>query len=448
MIHNNFRRFEIGIKLSDLLVIVISWWIAYFFRFGRLSINPGSITILEWYAKLLVLLVFLSYYFFRKSKVYNTTRLPAFYESVLSVITANLTSFFIFILAVFFMSEQRVSRIFILNYLVLSSVLLIMNRVCIRKIMRLLNGSISKLRPCLLIGNTPQIQAYAKKIQEQPEYGLSVSKWLKTDEEIEAYDFEKENEIKVLIIGLENEKQKYISIFLKEFSTLLIDIVILPDMSNAFVGYKVVEISGYPAILLNEPDIKNRSIILKRLMDIVCSIIGLIILSPLFAIIAIAIKFSSKGPILYSQVRMGLDGKEFKMYKFRSMRADGTNKETWTKENDPRVTKVGKFLRKTSLDEFPQLFNVLIGNMSLVGPRPERPMYVEEFKKDISAYMLRHKMKAGITGWAQVNGWRGDTSIEKRIECDLYYIRHWSLGLDVWIIFKTFWKGFIHKNAY
>ena len=145
---------------------------------------------------------------------------------------------------------------------------------------------------------------------------------------------------------------------------------------------------------------------------------------------------------------MGVDGKEFKMWKFRSMVTGSANKEGWTVKNDPRVTRIGSFLRKTSLDELPQLWNVFVGDMSLVGPRPERPIFVNKFRHEIPAYMLRHKMKAGITGWAQVNGWRGDTSIAKRIECDLYYIRNWSLWLDISILFMTFWKGFINKNAY
>ena len=145
---------------------------------------------------------------------------------------------------------------------------------------------------------------------------------------------------------------------------------------------------------------------------------------------------------------MGVDGREFKMWKFRSMVVGDKNTEGWTVKNDPRVTPIGRFIRKTSLDELPQLWNVITGEMSLVGPRPERPVYVNQFRDEIPSYMLRHKFKAGITGWAQVNGWRGDTSIEKRIECDLWYIKNWSLSLDVTIIFLTFWKGFVNKNAY
>ena len=201
-------------------------------------------------------------------------------------------------------------------------------------------------------------------------------------------------------------------------------------------------------IVFNEPNFKSFNLFIKRVLDITACSLGLVLISPLLMIISAIVKISSKGPIFYGQVRMGVDGREFKMWKFRSMRTDDSNHEGWTVKDDPRVTAIGKFIRKTSIDELPQLWNVVTGDMSLVGPRPERPKFVHEFKKDIPAYMLRHKMKAGITGWAQVNGWRGDTSIPKRIECDLWYIKNWSLWLDVSIIFLTFWKGFINKNAY
>ena len=166
--------------------------------------------------------------------------------------------------------------------------------------------------------------------------------------------------------------------------------------------------------------------------------------------IAIAVKLGSKGPLLYKQERMGLDRDVFMMYKFRSMKIGAENQTgpVWAKEDDDRKTSVGSFLRSTSLDELPQLFNVFIGQMSLVGPRPERPIFVEEFKKSIPFYMLRLKMKAGLTGWAQVNGWRGNTSLEKRIEFDLYYIKNWSLLFDIKIIFLTIWKGLINRHAY
>ena len=165
---------------------------------------------------------------------------------------------------------------------------------------------------------------------------------------------------------------------------------------------------------------------------------------------AIAIKLTSPGPIIFCQERVGLHNRPFKMYKFRSMEVqpESEEKKAWTVKNDPRVTPIGKFMRHTSIDELPQLFNILKGNMSLVGPRPERPFFVEKFREEIPRYMVKHQVRPGLTGWAQVNGYRGDTSIRKRIEYDLYYIENWSIGLDIKIIFLTFFKGFINKNAY
>ena len=166
--------------------------------------------------------------------------------------------------------------------------------------------------------------------------------------------------------------------------------------------------------------------------------------------VAALVKFTSKGPLIFRQKRVGLHNREFNMYKFRSMRVqnEAEEKKAWTTEHDPRVTPVGRFIRSTSLDELPQLFNILKGEMSLVGPRPERPFFVEKFREEIPRYMVKHQVRPGLTGWAQVNGYRGDTSIRKRIECDLYYIENWSVGFDIKIMFLTIFKGFINKNAY
>ena len=189
---------------------------------------------------------------------------------------------------------------------------------------------------------------------------------------------------------------------------------------------------------------------LKRVMDVAGSIFGIIITSPLLLIVAILIKITSPGPIIFKQERVGLHNKSFYMYKFRSMelQPEEDEKKAWTVKNDPRVTPIGKFIRRTSIDELPQLFNILRGDMSLVGPRPERPLFVEKFKEEIPRYMIKHQVRPGLTGWAQVNGYRGDTSILKRIEYDLYYIENWTVGLDVKIILLTFITGFVNKNAY
>lgn len=173
-------------------------------------------------------------------------------------------------------------------------------------------------------------------------------------------------------------------------------------------------------------------------------------MSPLLLLTVVLVKFTSPGPVFYRQERMGLDGGTFSMWKFRSMKLNAEEKTgaVWAKENDDRRTWIGSILRSTSIDELPQLWNVLIGDMSLVGPRPERPIFVDKFRYEIPNYMIRHRVKTGITGWAQVNGWRGDTSLEKRIECDIFYIRNWSLWFDFKILLLTVFKGFVNRNAY
>ena len=205
-----------------------------------------------------------------------------------------------------------------------------------------------------------------------------------------------------------------------------------------------------PVLLASLPQYTGAANVIKRLLDIIGSLCALIISSPILLGVAIAIKLDDGGPVFFSQTRIGLHGKPFKMYKFRSMeiQKESEEKKAWTVKNDPRVTGIGKFMRHTSLDELPQLFNILKGEMSLVGPRPERPFFVEKFREEIPRYMVKHQVRPGLTGWAQVNGYRGDTSIRKRIECDLYYIENWSVGFDIKIMFLTIFKGFINKNAY
>ena len=226
----------------------------------------------------------------------------------------------------------------------------------------------------------------------------------------------------------------------------------VPDYYNFISTNPYTEdLDGLPVInIRNVPLTKTVNRMIKRLIDIIGSIVALILFSPIMLVVAILVKKSSPGPIFFAQERIGLGNKPFKMYKFRSMGVQDPKKEAkeWTTKNDARVTPVGRIIRKTSLDELPQFWNVLKGDMSLIGPRPERPLFVEKFKEEIPRYMIKHQVRPGITGWAQVNGFRGDTSIRSRIEHDLYYIENWSLGLDIKILFLTFFKGFVNKNAY
>jgi exopolysaccharide biosynthesis polyprenyl glycosylphosphotransferase len=225
----------------------------------------------------------------------------------------------------------------------------------------------------------------------------------------------------------------------------------VPDLLQ-YITFRagVEDMDGLPVVHLTQVPMTGWMSLVKRTLDLAISSAALVVLSPLLGAIAAAIRLSDGGPVLYRQRRMGLDGRPFDILKFRSMRvgAEEDTGPTWAQPDDPRRTRVGRFLRQWSLDELPQLWNVLRGEMSLVGPRPERPEFVREFKEKFPQYMVRHRVRAGITGWAQVNGWRGNTSLSKRIEYDLYYIENWSLSLDFRILWMTLRHGLRHRNAY
>lgn len=231
-----------------------------------------------------------------------------------------------------------------------------------------------------------------------------------------------------------------------------VDVRVVPDLLQCLTLRAGIEdLDGIPIVSLNETPMRGLPALIKRALDVVGASLGLLFLSPFFLVIAVAIKVrGGRGPVLYAQDRVTLDGHHFSVYKFRTMKEDAevASGPVWASENDPRRTSLGVFLRKYNLDEFPQLINVVRGDMSLVGPRPERPHFVEQFKTKIPNYMLRHRVKSGLTGWAQVHGWRGNTSLEKRIEFDLYYIENWSLMLDFKILVLTLFRGFGQTHAY
>ncbi len=244
-----------------------------------------------------------------------------------------------------------------------------------------------------------------------------------------------------------NEARKVFDIV----SQSLIEVRLVADVpSMAGLTLATTNLDGLPVVGLRESPHFGMNVIIKRLMDFLISSLSLIVLAPFLTFIALLVKLTSPGPIFYRQERCGLNGKTFFMLKFRTMRLDA-EKETgpvWTAKNDDRRTRIGGFLRATSIDELPQLINVFLGDMSLVGPRPERPVFINKFTQTIPNYMARHSVKCGITGWAQVNGWRGNTSLRKRIAFDLYYITHWNPIFDLRIIWLTFWKVLFHRHAY
>ena len=339
-------------------------------------------------------------------------------------------------------------------------------RFLLRKSLRNIRRQGYNLKHMLLVGYSRAAEEYIDRILDNPQWGYVACGIL--DNHIPAGTLYRG--VKVLgtlgnleIILPENKLDEVaITLPLKDYDYLS-DIVgvceksgvhtkFIPDYNGLIPSKPYTEdLQGLPVINIRYVPLTNTgNKMIKRAVDIVGSLVGIVITSPIMLIAAILVKTTSRGPVIFKQERVGLHNKSFYMYKFRSMEQQqpGEEKRAWTVRDDPRVTPVGRFLRRTSLDELPQLFNILKGNMSLVGPRPERPGWVEKFKEEIPRYMVRHQVRPGLTGWAQVNGLRGDTSIRKRIEYDIYYIENWTFGFDIKIIFMTFFTGFVNKNAY
>lgn len=282
--------------------------------------------------------------------------------------------------------------------------------------------------------------------QERELLGLAVHGPLDSVDEILGKD-----PVDIAFIAMPAGSKEDIETVLNNLARTNVDVRVVPDLlSFHFLKHSVAELDNLPIIYLTHTPQLGWNSLLKRLFDVVVAVTGLIVLAIPMLIIAIAIKLGDSGPVFYRQERTGLACEPFRIIKFRTMRTDAPKERnpTWTIPDDPRVTRVGRVLRKTSLDELPQLFNVLLGQMSIVGPRPERPELVEEFRKGVPRYMLRHQVKGGITGWSQVHGLRGQSSLRKRVQYDLYYITHWTFGLDVWICVLTLFRGFVNKNAY
>ncbi|MCQ2522697.1 MAG: undecaprenyl-phosphate glucose phosphotransferase [Lachnospiraceae bacterium] len=383
-----------------------------------------------------------------------------------AIVKGNFISVAIFFMVLFVLNQPDFSRTMIGYFAIINIVLTQTAHVLTRKILVKLRTNEKNIKNVLLVGYSRTAEEYITRLVQNPQWGYNVKGVL--DDEVPAGTTFKG--VKVLgridnlsvILGNSQLEEIIITIGLKDYSRLenIVDLCeksgvhtkFIPDYMSIIPTMPYTEdVQGLPVINIRYVPLTNPVFrFIKRTIDIIGALFGIIITSPIMLATAIAVKATSKGPIIYKQERVGLSNKTFKMYKFRSMKVqtEADEKTKWTTKGDPRVTKVGKFIRKTSIDELPQLFNILFGDMSLVGPRPERPQFVEKFKEEIPRYMIKHQVRPGLTGWAQINGFRGDTSIYKRIEYDLYYIENWTFWMDIKIIFLTFFVGFVNKNAY
>jgi Undecaprenyl-phosphate glucose phosphotransferase len=447
---------KISIALLDFVLAFLLWAAAVWLRirFGE-SNAPHFMQ----YMKFGLLVGTLTVISFSYCELYEALHFRSRTNEIFAVLRANFLALLGFILLGYFFSGERISRGSLLIYAVFSCVIYIVERITLITILRREKTKIQNQSRILLVGEGEAIEDYIRIVNEHRQLGINVVGWADgpSDQNTSTIprgafrELHSRYKPDAVVISYPPERSNLIDAFLRDNYNDLTKIYVLPAFhSYALLGLRLEDFAGLPILAVNQPEWRMRDVVAKRLLDFTGAFCGLLVLSPVLLLLSILVKLTSPGPIFFGQERMGLDGKTFKMWKFRSMKAapPGVATTGWTVANDPRRTKFGTFLRSTSLDELPQFWNVLVGDMSLVGPRPEQPHYVETFKDKIPAYMLRHKMKAGITGWAQVNGWRGDTSLHRRIECDLYYIKNWSLTLDFKILLLTVWKGFVNRNAY
>ncbi len=466
MIKDNQKYFNRLHVLIDACIIAGSYVLSWFINIRLLAAPDAGVYPASVYMLVLLPLIPGVLVLYAAFGLYTPKRVQGRRLEYGNVIRANTLGILIFMAIILTLKITDFSRGVIYMFFALNVVLDIAARIVIRGMLRDMRRRGMNLKHILLVGYGNAAMEFIDRIRENPQWGYHILGILDDNTE-RSTSYEG-----VRVIGRTDELMQILSVnALDEIAITLglseyyklerivaqceksgVHTKFIPDYGNIIPTKPYTEdLMGLPVINIRYVPLSNTfNMIVKRCMDIVGSVICLILFSPVMLLTALMIRLTSPGPLIFKQERVGLHNQPFTMYKFRSMeiQKEKAEKNGWTTRNDPRVTGIGKFIRKTSIDELPQLVNVLRGEMSLVGPRPERPQYVEKFREDIPRYMVKHQVRPGMTGWAQVNGYRGDTSIRKRIEYDLYYIENWTVGLDIKILCLTVLKGFVNKNAY
>lgn len=464
MLKKHSEFFKNLLFISDVLIICCCWIIAYRIRFStNFLFAAKSMVPMSTYLWLLLIIVAVWSIVFRSFDLYKPRRLGSRVREIGDITKAFSLALLVFIAISFLLKRFELSRLSFVYFWVMSIAALSVSRSCFRAGLRFMRRNGLNQRHGLLVGSGEATSLLVENLKRHPELGIKLLGVLAAPEAFasrisplpllggykDIKDVIAARTVDIVFVVLSNDEQADLEYILSQLTDEMVDVKVVPDLFR-FVTLRggVDEIEGLPIVSLQGSPLYGWNSLSKRLLDIIVSFIVILVSWPFMLSIALLVKLTSRGPVFYIQERMGLDGRTFRMLKFRSMRVDAEEATgpVWAQSDDPRRTKIGAFLRKTNLDELPQIYNVLTGHMSLVGPRPERANFVEDFRKRVPGYMLRHKMKAGVTGWAQVNGLRGNTSIEDRITYDLFYINHWSLGFDLLILAKTIWSGF--KNAY
>lgn len=448
----------------DLSLVVVSMTIADWGRFvlldGNKSLSQEQIIQITGCAVLLYGALY------SRLGLYRPKRRESLFKEFTEILQANTVGLVCLMVGFFFFKIQDFSRGQLAIFFITNVILMLLERGVIRIVLRHFRSQGFNLRHCLVIGANEISDDFINRVEKNKHWGYRIEgildNWIVPAKEYRGYPvlgrIDKLVEVllqkyfDLVIIALTSEDAEELGYILAQCEKAGVKSNVIPYY------YKYVPTQPYMDDLDGLPVIDTRRVPLdnwfksglKRAFDIVFALTAIVITSPVMLFSVLMIKLTSPGPVIFHQERVGLNRKHFMMYKFRSMhvQTDEEEREQWTTKDDPRKTKWGAFMRKTSIDELPQFFNVLKGDMSVVGPRPERPFFVEKFREEVPRYMIKHQVRPGITGWAQVNGLRGDTSIEDRIAHDLYYIENWTFGFDLRIIFLTVFKGLVNKNAY
>ncbi|MBU3143458.1 undecaprenyl-phosphate glucose phosphotransferase [Clostridium sp. CF012] len=494
MIRENQKYLNRALVLIDaisiILALVLSWIIR--FKSGIININDGHLTFQQ-YLFPLIFIIPLYLFIYSLFNLYTPQRVKKSFEEFSSIIKSNVIGILIFILALYLFKVVDYSRYLIVIFGVLCIAFTFIERLVMRLLLRKLRKSGYNLKHILIVGLSEMTYELMSKLVFNAQWGYNIVGIL--DDNVVPGDLKINNNLKAELNNFDQETYEQAAATVEYFqdTKILGEIDSLQTVLNEFnvdeifitlnlneyekignvigvcekMGIRVQIIPGYYKYIPSKPYLEDMDGLpminlryvpldnflnnfIKRAFDILLSTISIILFSPVMIVTSLIMKLTSPGPLIFKQERIGQNRKPFNMYKFRSMKIQSNEDEInqWTTKEDSRKTKFGGFIRKTSIDELPQLFNVLKGDMSLIGPRPERPFFVEKFKEEIPKYMIKHHVRPGMTGWAQVHGWRGDTSIDKRIEYDIYYIENWSFSIDIKILWLTVFKGFMNKNAY
>lgn len=431
----------------DAGIIGATYFFSWYLRFkSGLFVQDAGVLPAKTYFSALFLIIpgyLLLYSIFQ---LYMPRRVKSYRKELMDIIRANGIGFMIFILVLYFIKQEHFSRQMLCIFFFINISLEFASRYLIRTILWKMRKQGLNQKHILMIGESQMAEQYMDRLRENPKWGYQVFAHLKDEEKLER--ILEGNELDEVVIALRAEDYGKLERIVDVCEKAGVHTKMIPDFGNVISTRPYIEdVQGIPVIHVRRVPLnimRNRAA--KRAVDLIGATVAIILFSPVMLLTVLVVALTEEGSVIYRQERVGLHNQVFYMYKFRSMIMQDEEKEKteWSTRNDPRITPVGKLIRRTSIDELPQLFNVLKGEMSLVGPRPERPQFVQKFRDEIPRYMVKHQVRPGMTGWAQINGYRGDTSIEKRIEYDLYYIENWTMGLDLKILVLTFFKGFFN----